>query len=366
MTILFLISSEGYFGIENMLLVLARALSRLECRCIVGVFRDSRFPHTEVAEEARKCGLPVEIVPCSGRLDWRAVAQIRQLLAKYDVDILHPHGYKADLYAYAVALLSRVSLLATSHNWPNKKWSMRAYAALDRLTLRRFDRVVAVSAPVRDKLLRWGSPRHKIALIPNGIEVEHFRGAEPTLKKEIGRSDHAIVGFVGRFTRDKGGALLLGAAQQVLRVCPKTYFAMIGDGPSREEWQRLARQVGVADNVIFTGIRNDMPGVYASLDVLVLPSLVESMPMCLLEAMAAAKPVVATRVGAVGDFVTHEKTGLLLAPGDQNGLAESIIRLLDDREFAHRLGETGRAHAAEDFSAEAVARQYIGQYQQIL
>jgi glycosyltransferase involved in cell wall biosynthesis len=365
-TILFLISSEGHYGIENMLVVLARNLSRLGCRSIVGVFRDSRFPHTEVGEEAQKQGLTVEVVPCNGRLDWSAVTQIRRLLVKYDVDILHPHGYKADLYAYAVARRSRVSLLATSHNWPNKKFSMRVYAALDRLALRRFDRVVAVSEPVKDTLLRWAGPRERIAVIFNGVDVEHFRLAAPTMKREIALADHSVVGFVGRFTRDKGGALLLRAAQQVLAIHPNTTFALVGDGPSRGEWQTLARELGIADHVIFTGVRNDMPGVYASLDVVVLPSLVESMPMCLLEAMAAGKAVIATRVGAVPKLVIPEQTGLLLARGDQDELAAAIVRLLVNSELADRLGENGCAHVSANFSAEAMARQYIGQYQLVL
>ena len=366
MTILFLISSAGHYGMENMLVALARNLSRLGCHCIVGVFRDSRFPHTEVAEEAQKHGLTVEIVPCNGRLDRSAVAQIRRLLVKYGVDILHPHGYKADLYAYAAARWSRVPLLATSHNWPSKKFSMRAYAALDRLALRRFDRVVAVSDPVKDTLLHWGGPRDRIAVIFNGVDVEHFRTAAPTLKSAMATAEHSLVGFVGRFVPDKGGALLLRAAQHVLAMHPNTTFALVGDGPLRSEWQTLARELGITEHVVFTGIRNDMPGIYASLDMVVLPSLVESMPMCLLEAMAAGKPVIATRVGAVPEFVIPEQTGLLLAPSDQNGLAAAIVRLLGNTELARWLGENGRRHVSENFSAEAMARRYIGQYEQVL
>jgi len=113
-------------------------------------------------------------------------------------------------------------------------------------------------------------------------------------------------------------------------------------------------------------VREDMPGVYASLDMLVLPSLIESMPMCLLEAMAAGKPVIATRVGAVSQLIRSEQFGLLLEPGDVGGLALAILRLLGDPQLACRLGKNGRARVAEHFSAEAMARNYIRQYQQVL
>src|SRR3954462_1863333 len=224
LNILFLVSSEGHYGIENMLVALARNLSTLGCRCIVGVFCDGRVPHTEVADEARQQGLTVEIVHCKGRIDRTAVRQIRQLLKKYEIDVVHPHGYKADLYAYAAALPRRVALLATSHNWPSKRLNMRAYAAIDRLILRRFDGVVAVSDPVRNTLRRWGVSHDRLVTISNGVDVERFEHAAPTLLNEIGAADGALVGFVGRLVPDKGGALLLRAAQQVLAIRPTTRF----------------------------------------------------------------------------------------------------------------------------------------------
>src|SRR5208283_1728455 len=137
-TILSLISSEGYYGAENMLIVLMQHLSRLCSHCIVGVFSDTSALDTEVGEQARRRGLPVETVPCSGRWDWNAVMHIRELLVKHNVDILNPHGYKADLYAYVAAWPRRVALVATCHNWPSRLLRMRTYAALDKLILRRF------------------------------------------------------------------------------------------------------------------------------------------------------------------------------------------------------------------------------------
>jgi glycosyltransferase involved in cell wall biosynthesis len=97
-----------------------------------------------------------------------------------------------------------------------------------------------------------------------------------------------------------------------------------------------------------------------------LPSLIEAMPMCLLEAMAAGKPVIATRVGAVPKLILSEQTGLLLEPGDVNALVEAILRLLGDPQIASQLGESGRTHALKHFSAEAMARSYIEQFEQVL
>jgi glycosyltransferase involved in cell wall biosynthesis len=365
-TALLLISSEGYYGVENMIVTLGRHLSQQGGRCVIGVFCNSHSPHIEVGKQAQRHGLTVETVQCNGRWDWKAVVQIRKLLVTHNVDILHSHGYKADLYAYAAAWPCRVPLLATSHNWTGKTFSMRAYAALDRMVLRRFDEVIVVSDAVEGKLRRSGVAPNKISTIFNGVDLKHFHGAEATLRDEIAPKGHGLIGFVGRLVQDKGGATLLRAAKRVLSVQPKTKFVFVGEGPARLEWEAIATQLGITEQVCFAGLRDDMPGIYASLDVVVLPSFLEALPMCLLEAMAAGKPVIATRVGAVPKLIQSEETGLLLEPADESGLAAAILRLLRDPDLARRLGENGRAHVALHFSASAMARSYMGHYQQLL
>jgi len=365
-TILSLISSEGYYGAENMLVTLMEHLSGLGCRCIVAVLAGSRAPHIELREQALRRGLLVETVACDGRVDWRAVTQVRRLLVKHRVDILNPHGYKADVYAYAAAWPKRAVLVATVHNWPSRLWSMRAYATLDKLMLRGFDRVIGVSDFASDILRRSGIPAEKLTTIYNGVKLECFKEALPKLRSEIAGTDRTLVGFVGRLVPEKGGAVLLRAAQQVLALRPETMFVLVGEGPARTEWEGLAAQLGIARQVVFAGVRDDMPSVYASLDMVVLPSLLESMPMCLLEAMAAGKPVIATRVGAVPKLIIPQQTGLLLDSADANELASAILRLLADRQLSYQLGENGRRHVAKYFSAEAMALAYVEQYQRLL
>ncbi len=363
MRVLQLISSEGYYGAESMLVNLARALSGLGWEAIVGVLVDRRFGHTEVAAEAERMGLRSEAVPCDGRWDWEAVRRVRDLVSEHGVDVIHAHGYKADLYAAAARRPRRAALVATCHNWPNKRPAMRAYAALDRLVLRTFDEVATASPLVAGALRRWGAG---VTLVENGVDIERFREAEPTLRVELGRGAERLVGFVGRMVAAKGGATLLEAAKSVLAVFPDTTFVLVGDGPARGEWETLAARLGIAGNVVFTGVRRDMPGVYASLDVLTLPSYEENMPMCLLEALAAGTPVVATRVGAVAKLIVPEETGLLIEPGDAAWLAASILRLLRDPEEARKLGANGQAHAMREFSAEGTAGQYAVLYERAL
>jgi glycosyltransferase involved in cell wall biosynthesis len=366
LTVLSLISSEGYFGAENMLLTLAGSLSDLGCSYIVGVLCDSRFNHVELAEEARRQHLTVEVVRCAGRCDWRAVSRIRALKDKHQANLVHTHGYKADFYARIATWGEDTPLVATCHNWPSKAWIMRAYAVLDRLVLRGFDGIVVISDTIGDLLRRSGVRANKLRKIPNGIDTRRFRAAEPILGREIASSGDALVGFVGRCVPDKGGAILLQAAEQVLRRFPLTKFVFVGDGPARSEWESLAERLGIRDRVVFTGVRNDMPEVYASLTLFVLPSLCEAMPMSVLEAMAAGRPVVATRVGSVTRLVVQGETGLLVEAGDVDGLASAIVKLLRDPGQAARMGLNARVRAESRFSARVMARGYFNLYRDVL
>ena len=128
----------------------------------------------------------------------------------------------------------------------------------------------------------------------------------------------------------------------------------------------LASELGIRERVAFTGARNDMPEVYASLDLMVLPSLVEAMPMCLLEAMAASKPIVASAVGSVPKVICPEETGLLVEPGNAEQLADSILRLLRDYEFSRSLGSAARELVIKRHSAQGMAQKYHDIYKQVL
>ncbi len=363
MNILFLVSSQGHYGIENMMITLARGLRLAGCRCIVAAFRDSRSPHTEVVKAALDAGLEVEIIPCAGRFDWNVVRQLRSLIAEYRLDVIHPHGYKADFYALAAAWRKRVALLATSHNWPSKRTHMRFYASLDRIVLRYFDRVVVVSDAVAGKLKRSGVSAQKLFTIYNGVDLYKFEKAVPAFHVQ---DRSPIIGFIGRLVPDKGGAILLHAARPVLINYPTAALVFVGDGPCRTEWQELAKRLGIERQVLFVGARQDMPETYAALDIIVLPSLVESMPMCVLEAMAAAKAVVATRVGMIPEVIVDGANGLLVDSANVTDLSDAILTLLRDPFLRRQLGKSAQEYIAQRFSAEEMARNYLTHYRQLL
>ncbi len=366
MRIFQLISSGGYYGAETVLINLAASLERAGHRAIVGVFDNRHSPNIEIADQAKAHGLSVEMIPCRGQMDWQAVRVIRRCIVAREVDLVHTHGYKADVYGYLAARRLGKPLVATCHNWPHLTPLSRFYALLDRLVLRQFRRVVAVSDAVADVLQRSGVPPDKIVRIDNGVDLSRFAAASPTLAHEIARPGKAIIGAVGRLSPEKGFDYFLHAAKKLLADFPETLFVLVGEGDQRPRLKELAHELGLTGRVIFAGQRADMPGVYASLDIFVLSSLNEGMPMVILEALGAGRPVVATRVGAIPRLIPEESIGILVSPGDAAELARAMARLLADPEGRRKMGANGQAWVRQHFSAEVMARSYMSLYAGLL
>jgi glycosyltransferase involved in cell wall biosynthesis len=358
--VLHLISSGGFYGAERMVVQLSLALEKLGCHTLLGVFRNEPRPNLEVAKQARAAGLRVVEIPCYGRIDWAAAKRIRGLAAEFQANVVHSHGYKPNIYAMLTLGTAGPKLVSTCHGYVDDTLAMRVNEKLNRFLLRRYPAVAAVSKEVRDNLVLSGVPAKTVCVVHNGIDCDAFVAALPSLSREGARF---LVGFVGRLVPLKNPEAFITLAREVVSQIPNARFVFVGEGPERSKLASLRDQWGMNHSICFVGFRPDMPQVYASLDVLVLPSIHEGMPMTILEALAAATPVVATRVGAIGDVVTHGETGLLVTPGNRQELYSAVMSILQDRELAHRLGLAGQHLVREHFSNLSMAREYLSIYQ---
>jgi len=192
-----------------------------------------------------------------------------------------------------------------------------------------------------------GCPAAKVRVIPNGVDVETFHPRWPSrsLQEELDLpADVPVAGIVAALRPEKDHALFLRAAAVVRRQVPRARFLIVGDGPERQSLEALARQLSLEDGVHFLGSRSDVAELLSLIDVLVLTSRMEASPVSVLEAMAGEKPVVATRVGSLPETVLDGRTGYLVTPGDEQGIADRVIELFDDPQRAARMGRAGREH----------------------
>jgi len=366
MKILHIISSGGMYGAEAVILNLSRTLNEAGHSSMLGVFANAKNLNLQLHETAIAEGIESHIIPCSGQFDRAAMAKLRELVIQTNADIVHAHGFKADIYSFLALNNFSIPLVSTCHNWTDTDLAVSIYGKIDRFVLRKYASVIAVSDAVKNRLVKAGVHDEKIHLIKNGIDIRPFQKASPSLRGIVDKEGAPIVGFVGRLSKEKGADVFLRVASRVLEEIPDAKFVLVGEGPERNELELLVDQLAIGKSTFLVGRRTDMPSVYASFDLMVLSSRDEGLPMAVLEGMASGVPWVAAAVGDVPKIIQHQASGLLVPPGDVDSLADGVIGLLRNITERQRLGEGGRRRVQEEFSAERMSSSYLGIYQRAL
>ncbi len=304
---------------------------------------------------------------------------LRRLIRAQAIELVHahwllPNGFVAWRVARATGVPFAVTLHGSDVFMAERNSLFRRMAAA---TLRGARHVTSCSADLQQRLLRIGGPEHaaKVPLVPNGTDLLAAGSGGGELRRSLGvEPGEALVVAVGRLVYKKGFRYLLEAAPQILRRHPRTRFAVGGGGELAAELRRQAEELGIAERVIFPGVlsHDQVLELVAAADLFVMPSIrdpggnIDGLPIVVLEAMAAARPVVATDVAGLPLAVAHGETGLLVAEKDAAALAEAISQLLADGERRRRLGEAGRRRVEEELNWRAVATVHDRLYQKAL
>jgi glycosyltransferase involved in cell wall biosynthesis len=363
MNLLHLISSSGFFGAERVVCELCRCSVAPGLTMHIAVLTRDEGLLASFKKAVNRPEVDVIGIPCSGRLDVKAVKALKRIIADRQIDILHSHGYKSDFYALILKNICRrpLALFATNHNWIGLTINEKVYQAIDALALRRFARIVAVSEQVKRDMTVRSIPPSRIEVIGNGIDPEDpdLRGDRAAARQGLGlNDDDLVIGNVARLTAEKDHARLIEAVATLRPDVPNIRLIIVGDGPERAALEELARQKHLGDAARFTGNTDNARRCYAAFDMFALPSLNEGLPMVLLEAMAAGVPVIASSVGAVPRVVQHGKNGLLISPGDTAQLVQAMRRLAADPTLRAELSRQGAETVRNDFSSHAMVRRY--------
>jgi glycosyltransferase involved in cell wall biosynthesis len=348
---------------------------------VVGISADG--PDVPVVEAA---GIPHFAVPMTRRItpiaDLRCLWDLVRIMRREQFDVVHTHTPKAGLLGQLAARIAGVPTVAnTLHGFyfhdDTKPWLRRFYIWMERvaancsdtiLSQNREDMATAVAEHIaKPEQLKW---------LGNGIDVARFDrrrlmdSSLEDLRREIGIDAGApVIGFVGRLVEEKGILDLLQAATTVIEAIPNAQLLIVG--PYDEEKPDalrpdVAERYGVAANCRFVGMRNDMPELYALMDVLVLPSYREGFPRAPMEASAMGVPAMATDIRGCREAVVHGENGLLFPVGDADALAQSLIELLQDDERRARMGEAGRRIAEDRFDEQKVFDRVLSEYERLL
>jgi L-malate glycosyltransferase len=361
-------TADLWAGAEVQLATMASHLAaRPDVRLSAVLFNEGRL-----AGELRRLGVDVTVMDEQRTGSLGILAGLSRHFRDHEFDVVHTHRYKDSVLGIVAAKVAGVphavrtvhGLREATRGWA---WAKeQAYAVLERITLWSLtDAVIAVSRRMAETLAEAECRPETLTQISNGIDLARLRVTRnrDDVRRAMGlEPGDLVIGTAGRLSRVKGHGILLRAARVMVQRERRTRIVVAGDGPLRDELRETARRLHVDGACRFLGARDDVHDVLAALDVFVLPSLDEGIPMVLLEAMALGKPIVASAVGGIPEIVTHGVSGLLVAPDDEQALADACLGLARDPARARALGEEARrvaeARFAHDRNGAAIAAVY--------
>lgn len=319
-------------------------------------------------------GIPVAVLP-EGQ--WGSAKIFRELIRRFQASppqIVHTHKYKDTILAAPAARWCGVPVvIRTVHGLSEpfmgaQALRMNAYEWLERqVHARMVDTIIGVSKQIEDRVRAGKQGRH-VTCIHNGIELEERTAADDcraAKRRELGLTDDiCAIGAVGRLTAVKGLETLLLAARHLLDENQKVRVVLIGDGPLRETLEARAVELGIRQNLALLGHREDTDELMQAVDIYALPSLSEGIPMALLEAMAAGKPVAASRVGGIPEVVEDGVSGFLVEPSNPAEWAVKCRQLIRNPHMAQKMGLAARTRVEQEFSAAKMTERVSALYRQ--
>ena len=316
-------------------------------------------------KQLKEKGYQINALKREPGFDLSLITQIRRYIMHHNVDVLHCHQYTPYVYGVLGSVFTRTKVIFTEHGrfYPDRRKFKRILVnpLLNLLT----DHVTAISSATRNALIEFENfPGNKIRVIYNGIDDSRYiLHQDPNLKKSLGINDYAcVLGTVARLDSIKNQAMMIKALKIILKHYPDTVLIIVGDGPERENLEKLTSQLELSSNVIFTGFREDAHLFYKIMDIFLLTSFSEGTAMTLLEAMASGVPCIVTDVGGNIEIVKDNETGFIIPSDDREALADKIILLLNNDELRKEMGRGSRLRFEANFTVDKMVKAYEAMY----
>jgi glycosyltransferase involved in cell wall biosynthesis len=335
---------------------------------VLGMFLLAEYRSSLAIDEAKRRGHCVEVLSQRGRYDPTLLRRVSSIIRRHRVSLLQSHGYKSALIAWCLRRLNGIPWVALAEGYTSENRRMALYNRLDRWLLRRADRIVAVSHATGEFLQAHGIPAERMTVIANTVDAHDYQlnADRDTLRKVWHIDpDDVLVGVIGRFSPEKGHAVFIQSFKRVLKEVPNAHAVLVGEGPEEASLRKLVCAEGLEKRVHFGGYHCAMSPVFTALDLVVIPSLSEGIPLVLLEALLHRKPVVATRAGGIPEVLTGELARWLVRPGNGDALAAAQVEALRNHALRMEFGEVGARHVSQEFSSRRRAEHMLAVYQQV-
>jgi len=352
----YIIDTLAVGGAEKLLLSTLKKLNKEKYDITVCTM----MKENDLIEDFRKLGVKVVCLNMYNKRDIRGFFKLYRYFKSHKIEIVHTHLVEANIFGRYAALLAGVPIIiSTEHSvddWKANPQSIKSKLRLffDKIAANHSNGIIAVSDKIKKHIINYEKINPaKITVIKNGIEIEKFDNSFNNSKK----GNTIVLGSVGRLCKAKGYEYLLKAFIKVKEKISNTKLLIAGDGPLREQLEKLARNLHISTDVTFMGVLNNIPAFLNEIDIFVLSSVREGLPLSLLEAMAAEKPIIATAVGGIPEVIDNGSDGIIVTATNVDELKDAIISLLQDEDKRRAIGKNARNKVINYFSIESMVNE---------
>lgn len=293
---------------------------------------------------------------------------LKEIVKNENIRIIHAHKIGSNFWGSILGTIFNLpSVLHYQAHQPEVRGHL--YYLESKLINLLCTKIISISQFETERLIRQeGISRSKIVTIHNSIDYKKYTvKSSPNLRNDLCiKPNSPIVGMVAAFRPQKNHELFLLAAREILKDNQDAIFLLVGDGPTKEKIERMASELGIKNNCIFTGLRKDIPDIISIMDVCALATHWEGLPLCVLEYMALYKAVVCSNVSGLSELIENDVNGFLVPPGDYHTFAEKITTLINDKELSSKLGKNAFSTVKEKFSEDTMMDRIENLYDEIL
>jgi glycosyltransferase involved in cell wall biosynthesis len=352
--------SDNIYGGDIVALNILKHLDKRNFKSHLLSFKESRLEGEPlVVKKARSFDIEAGCIYSRGKFDYRSIFELKAFVNKNNIDIIHSHGYKADIFSWFLKGLS-IKQVSTLHGWwLGNSPKLKFYNYLDMLSIRNFDRIVTVSNEVKSRLIRYVNSE-RITVINNGVDLDEI---SVVAKIDLGmEADNLLLAIVGRLSKEKGHKYLFEAISDI----DSLKLLVIGTGPLEEKLKRYVIDKKIEKKVLFCGFKNNVLEYMNSVDIFILPSISEGLPLSLLEAMALKKAVVASDVGEIPNVIQDKDNGLLVEAKNVASLTNAIKYLQNNHGIIENMGQKAYETVKDRYSVLEMVSKYQDVYKEIM
>ncbi len=368
-----LLESGGIYGAENVVLNLSREMAKTpDYTPVVGCIVQDAQDSVALFDKACELGIEAHKIVINNRRFPLDIPRFLWWLKANRIDLVHAHGYKASILGFFANLFLRKPFLPTCHLWfwsESSPLKYRLMTALEMFLYRFVPVVTVVSQPIKEVLAEKGISPERVTIIRNGVNLDDFpdrkSDGDEDLRRELGlEAGVPLVLNLGRLTEQKAQGDIIKASRILKDKGHKVQFLILGDGELQEELTRQIEALGVENEVRLLGFRADAHRFLQMVDLFLLPSLDEGLPMALLEAMASKVPVLATAVGDIPELFAEGSAGVILPKAAPHKICEELLSLLENPDRMGHLKDAGYAQIKEKYSSDSMFCSYKPLYEE--